>query len=67
MNRWIVLSLAIIVFAALSPSIPPRTFANKAFASKMDGKPFGAEAPKNQCFPNGCKGKGGTAAKKKGG
>jgi hypothetical protein len=67
MPRWIAVSLAIVAFAALSLSIPATTFTHKAFASKMDGKPFGAESPKNLCFPNRCKGQGGGTAKKKGG
>jgi hypothetical protein len=67
MPRWIAVSLAIVVFAVLSLSIPATTFSHKAFASKMDGKPFGAESPKNLCFPNRCKGQERGAAKKKSG
>ncbi len=67
MTKYVVLSLAVVALAALSLTIPATTFTKSAFASKMDGKPFGAESPKNRCFPNGCKGQGGGAAKKKGG
>lgn len=66
MPRWIALSLAIVVFAALSLSIPATTFTHKAFASKMDGKPFGAKGPQESVLPKSLQGTRGRRCKEEG-
>lgn len=59
--KWIISTAIAVALLLLSfvVSTSTLTTTGRAYASKMDGKPFGAESPKNLCFPNGCKGAGG--------
>jgi hypothetical protein len=59
--KWIFVVAVAIGLTALGFSLSTPTLTTKAYASKMDGKPFGAESPKNNCFPQKC---GGGAPKK---
>jgi hypothetical protein len=55
--RWVVLTFITIALAVAGLSIPTATVTTKAYASKMNGKPFGAEArtSRSACFNGACK------------
>jgi hypothetical protein len=46
-----------VALAVFTLSIPTTLVANKAYASKMDGKPYGAHARTNRaaCFNGACR------------
>jgi hypothetical protein len=62
--RWLFLIVGTAALMALGLNLfPTAVFTARAYASKMDGKPFGAQSPKNLCFPAKCKGGGGGMQK----
>jgi hypothetical protein len=54
--KWVIGIVSAISLAAISLSVPASVFSTKAYASKMDGKPWGAHGKKSDpaCYNHGC-------------
>ena len=55
--KWVVGAFAALALAALSLSVPVSIFSTEAYASRMNGKPYGAHARTRRaaCFENACR------------
>jgi hypothetical protein len=55
--KWIIGALMAVALAAFGLSVPTSVVSTAVYASKMDGKPFGAHARSSRaaCFNGACK------------
>jgi hypothetical protein len=55
--KWVIGAIAVLAVTVLNFSIPETIVSTKAYASKMNGKPYGAAARSRRaaCFENSCK------------